>query len=297
MTHQSSTTFADNINWFNYKLSQWHRFWVGHGYASVPNITGLRVLEFGCGLGGHAISAALAGAEVVGIDLDGQSLQFAQQMLGERFPQLKTRVKFLQMRIEDYKDSQGFDYILTYETFEHVLDLPSALQHLARLLKPSGTLISTFGGLWTSAFGGHDLQYYLEWTKNTPWGMLWLPRVTSERRTINSLFRAPIPFSHRFMTGKALKDYGRRYPDRPHGTIQEVGMNGLAFSDYVKIIGASPFKVIRWKTNVGKHPAYIILRLLAGVPGLQDLFTQNVYAVMVPREPSHLTPHLDTDKS
>ena len=99
------------------------------------------------------------------------------------------------------------------------------------------------------------------------------------------------------MTGKALKDYGRRYTDRPHGTIQEVGMNGLAFSDYVKIIGASPFKVIRWKTNVGRHPAYVFIRLLSSIPGLKSAFTQNVYAVMVPSERSHPTPHLDTDKS
>jgi len=270
----------DHVNWFNHKLAQWPEFWAGHGYGSVPDLTGLRVLDIGCGLGGYAVSAVMAGAEVVGIDVDGPSLRFARHTLHDRFPELAPRLQVLQMAIEDYHDDSGFDYVITQETFEHILALGPALTGLARLLRPQGTLLASWGP-WTSALSGHDLQFYLEWMRGPPWWKPLRTRITTDSRTVDTLFRIPIPFSHRLFTNQALQQYGRRNPGKAHGTIQDVvSMNGLSIPDYVRIIADSPFEIQRWKTNVGKHPGYILLRLLSRIPGLTDAFTHNIYATL-----------------
>lgn len=52
-------------------------------------------------------------------------------------------------------DDSSFDYIFSVATFEHILDLPKALDEMYRVLKPGGILYSNFGPIWSAGKGHH----------------------------------------------------------------------------------------------------------------------------------------------
>ena len=243
-------------DYFHKKMRLWPRFWSYLGYDQLPDLHDRRVLDIGCGHGAFVVAAAMNGAEAVGIDLEQRSLETGEYMVVQEYPEVASRVCFLNTDLSEYNDG-AFDYVLSYEVFEHILDLPTVLKHLYRLLKPGGVLLAAWGPLWPSALGGHWLGYW-------------------------PLFRGfgiQIPFSQLMFTRIALMRYGREYR-RSVKTIQDTGLNGLSLKDNVSIVNASPFEVHQWQTNVGAHWAYRVFRLLARVPVLRGFFTQNIYAIL-----------------
>ena len=76
------------------------------------DVTGMRVLDLGCGHGALSISFAERGAaEVVGIDLDDDRIDFANRNLATNFSELAERVQF---RCEDVLSmTDQFDLIVT----------------------------------------------------------------------------------------------------------------------------------------------------------------------------------------
>ncbi|MDZ7762776.1 MAG: methyltransferase domain-containing protein [Desulfovermiculus sp.] len=50
---------------------------------------------------------------------------------------------------------ESFDLVFTVAAFEHIHDLPAALEEMYRLLKPGGLVYSYFGPLWSSGVGHH----------------------------------------------------------------------------------------------------------------------------------------------
>ena len=49
----------------------------------------------------------------------------------------------------------SFDAIVSLATFEHIHELPKALEELHRVLKTDGYIYTSFGPIWTSAKGHH----------------------------------------------------------------------------------------------------------------------------------------------
>ncbi len=99
---------------------------------------GEALLDYGCGNGIHSILPAKLGAEVTGIDLSGESLKLAKELAARE----RVSIKFLQMDCEKLTfPDNSFDYIFDGGTFSS-LDLQKAIPELARVLKPSGTLIA-----------------------------------------------------------------------------------------------------------------------------------------------------------
>lgn len=75
-----------------------------------------RVLEIGCGWGGFAELAASRGAQVTGLTLSTEQLDFARQRL-----QMAGLGQRADLRLQDYRDVQGeFDGIASIEMFEAV---------------------------------------------------------------------------------------------------------------------------------------------------------------------------------
>ncbi|MBL0338185.1 MAG: class I SAM-dependent methyltransferase [Rhodospirillaceae bacterium] len=70
-----------------------------------------RILEIGCGWGGFAEQASVAGAKVTGITVSSRQYQFAHQRLGDKAT----------IMLEDYRNiRQVFDYVVSIEMFEAV---------------------------------------------------------------------------------------------------------------------------------------------------------------------------------
>ena len=127
------------------------------------DVTGMRVLDLGCGHGALSVSFAERGAaEVVGIDLDDDRIDFANRNLAANFPELAGRVQF---RCEDVlRMSEQFDLIVSKDAFEHIDDLGGVIGHLHSMLKPGGYLAPGFSPLFFSPFGDHA-RYEL----SVPW--------------------------------------------------------------------------------------------------------------------------------
>lgn len=99
-------------------------------------LSGLRVLDVGCGGGILAESMALAGAEVTGIDLAEKSLSVA------RLHGLESGVKvaYRQISAESLAEENpaAFDVVTCLEMLEHVPSPASTIGACARLVKPGG---------------------------------------------------------------------------------------------------------------------------------------------------------------
>lgn len=79
--------------WFEEGKSSNIRFWSRFG--SKPDFNGQVVLDIGCGQGSLCLDMAVAGAKkVIGIDIDGPSIDFARRNLLLRYPEWQSVVSF-----------------------------------------------------------------------------------------------------------------------------------------------------------------------------------------------------------
>ena len=99
--------------------------------------SGARALDFACGDGGYSILMAEAGAAVTGIDISEISVQNAAREAGKRG--LKATFQVMDCEQMDFADNT-FDLINVNGVLHH-MDLNRAYPELARVLKPSGSVV------------------------------------------------------------------------------------------------------------------------------------------------------------
>ena len=103
-------------------------------------LSGLRMLEVGCGGGLICENLALRGAIMVGIDPAEQALQTArehadQNGLGERITYDQGYAEALPYA------SDSFQAVVCLDVLEHVKDLRQTIQEIARVLAPGGVFV------------------------------------------------------------------------------------------------------------------------------------------------------------
>lgn len=106
-------------------------------YFIQENITGKKVLEIGCGLGGFAKILQEKGCDVVASDISVFIIKKAKK--------LNPNIRFSVVDIEskDKKNDHGYDIVFAFEVLEHLSNPQKALQNLKRKLKTGGILIFT----------------------------------------------------------------------------------------------------------------------------------------------------------
>ena len=106
--------------------------------TSKIKLSGVRVLDVGCGGGILSESLAKEGAKVTGIDQGANVIKVAKLHMKES----DLDIDYKQLNIEDYfkLNKEKFDVITCLEMLEHVPDPSSIIKKCAALLKPGGTI-------------------------------------------------------------------------------------------------------------------------------------------------------------
>lgn len=148
-----------------------HRVWLLYALTGIArgrearaiiearrSLEGARVLDYGCGDGGHSIACAEVGADVTSIDIDVYRLERAAAQARDFGVAIETATG------GSYAadlPSNSFDVIICNDVIEHVND-PSALaaSH-ARLLRPDGMLFLTVPNRFSVPALRADMHYRL----------------------------------------------------------------------------------------------------------------------------------------
>jgi ubiquinone/menaquinone biosynthesis C-methylase UbiE len=114
-----------------------HETWIRPAFAQLGDLTGRRVLDFGCGHGMAAVVLARRGAHVIGFDLSPGYLEEAER----RAQANRVLISFVRANGErlPFAD-QSFDRIWGNAVLHH-LDLARAGRELRRVLRPGGVAV------------------------------------------------------------------------------------------------------------------------------------------------------------
>ncbi|XP_051016844.1 ubiquinone biosynthesis O-methyltransferase, mitochondrial [Acomys russatus] len=107
-------------------------------------LSGMRILDVGCGGGLLTEPLGRLGASVTGIDPVDENIKIAQHHKSFD-PVLDERIEYKVCSLEDTvsENAEGFDAVVASEVVEHVVNLDMFVQCCYRVLKPGGSLFVT----------------------------------------------------------------------------------------------------------------------------------------------------------
>ena len=108
------------------------------GRAGIDGLSGLRILDIGCGAGVLCEPLARLGAEVVGIDPASSNIMMARGHAHETGLSIDYRCTTAEALAEA---GEQFDVVLAMEVVEHVADAGVFLARCAQLVKTGGLMI------------------------------------------------------------------------------------------------------------------------------------------------------------
>ncbi len=236
-------------NYFNNELKRTNYFWSRFG--DQPDFKDKTILDFGCGHGALTLHAAkFKPKKIIGIDLEKNYIDFANENLNNNFREYKDIVEFKLLDINNWEENNKFDIIISKETFEHVIDLEVVLESMYNLLKKDGRIYSGFGPLYNFFNGDHGRTYSM-----LPWFHLILPKAFIVNRVNNK-------------------------NDLKIKSIKELGLNMYSLKDYVSLFSKSRFKIEMFKKNVSKNKFTMIFKLLSKLKFLEEYFTFNIFIIL-----------------
>ncbi len=129
----------------------------------TSRLSGLKILDIGCGGGLVSEPICRLGANVTGIDASEKNIKIAD--LHAKKNDLK--IKYLNTSPENFPYEEKFDVILNLEIVEHVEDLDLYIESCSKLLKP--------GGLMFTATLNRTFESYIKAIVGAEYVMRWLP--------------------------------------------------------------------------------------------------------------------------
>ncbi len=253
LKQEAENYFQHALNYLQKRKNTNEIFW--SRFEEKPFFQEAKVLEVGCGLGSLSLDIALAGAtKVVGLDLNARDIEFAKTNLQQNYTELQDKVEFLATNLRDYPED-NFDFIVSKDTFEHILDLEVVLQEIKKRLKPGGKLYASFGPLWHSPFGFHGNLHGWNFGNKYPWGHL----LVSEEKVVTSWNNSI---------------------DMKINSFADLGMNKLSIVQYRRLFANCGLKMEMLQVNRSDSFKSKIFFLLHWLPFLGKYFCQNICCIL-----------------
>lgn len=104
---------------------------------------GNRVLDVGTSEGILPILLGREGFEVVGIDINGEAIDYANKLLEHEDPAVRERVRFFQSSLYQDQPTPHFDTVILGEVIEHITAVDRFISRALEHLKDEGRLIVT----------------------------------------------------------------------------------------------------------------------------------------------------------
>jgi len=225
-------------------------------FAEGIDFKGKRVLDLGSGHGALCFYAAENGAEsVVGVDISSRLIQFSNIIKEEKYSQYNDVIQFKELDVKDLND-EPFDIILSYSSFEHLLQPQDVLNEMKARLKPGGKVFIGFTGLYNSPWGDHK-RTEVPFNKIFPWAHLC------------------------FKKEWIIKNYNNKNPIKKINSIFDLGMNGFSFRQYLDLFYSCDLQITYFKVNKTKNPIVYIINLLRLIPGFRELLSINIYTILL----------------
>lgn len=116
------------------------------------------VLDCACGLGyGSAILAAASrGKRFIGIDIDEESIKYARENFNH-YPVEYIAASAIKL---DFLTDHSVDFVVSFETIEHLENYELFLDEVRRILTPDGRLICSVPNLWVDETGQDPNPYH-----------------------------------------------------------------------------------------------------------------------------------------
>src|SRR5256886_17625395 len=133
----------------------------GRTARSLNCLSGLRLLDIGCGAGLLCEPFTRLGAQVIGVDPSATNIAAAKLHADKGHLSIDYRCT----TVEEMDLRERFDIVLAMEVIEHVTDVGVFLNRCAAMLKPGGLMvISTLNRNWKSfALAIVGAEYVLRW--------------------------------------------------------------------------------------------------------------------------------------
>lgn len=194
-------------------------------FSMMPDLSGKRVLDLGCGFGEHCKQFVELGAEaVVGIDISEKMLAVAMEENSD------PRITYIHMPMEDIAKLQGpFDVVVSSLALHYVEDFRGVVENVYKLLNENGAFIfsqenpivtsHSGGDRWTRDEKGNKLHmnlanYGVESERESVW---FVDNVKKYHRTfstiINTLIEAGFTIE-KLIEPLPTKEILMKYPDQ-----------------------------------------------------------------------------------
>ncbi len=137
-------------------MKQWDGIFrkYGENYLSparyLPEIVGFfrrrnvkRILDLGCGSGGHTVYLAMQGFELYAMDVSGEAVKIAKKQVKEN--RLKAVLKLGSIYHKLHFRDDFFDAVVCIRVIHHarIGDIRNAIDEIERILKPGGLIFVT----------------------------------------------------------------------------------------------------------------------------------------------------------
>ena len=128
---------------------------------SLNCLSGLRILDIGCGAGLLCEPLSRLGAQMIGVDPSASNIAAARLHAEKGHLSIDYRCT----TVEEMDLRERFDIVLAMEVVEHVTDVGIFLKRCAAMLKPGGMMVvSTLNRNWKSfALAIVGAEYVLRW--------------------------------------------------------------------------------------------------------------------------------------